>query len=87
MAVEKSSLPTGGLLSDYSKLTPGGKDQLSLRYINPAAQWTRYTKVLLEPVTFWGDETTKLSAADQQHLCNFLHQALAEQLGTKFQSM
>jgi hypothetical protein len=85
VAVEKSSLPPGGFLGDYSKLTPGGKDQMSLRYINPAAQWTQYNKVLLEPVTFWGDETTRLSAADQQMLCNFLHQTLFEQLETKFQ--
>jgi len=85
MAVEKSSLPTGGLIGDYSKLTPGGKGQMSLRYINTAAPWTQYNKVLLEPVTFWGDDTTKLSAADQQMLCNFLHQALYEQLETKYQ--
>ncbi len=81
--VQKSSL--SGFLGDYSKLTPGGKDQTSLRYINPAAQWTQYNKILLEPVTFWGGNTTKVSAADQQMLTNFLLQALYEELGKKFQ--
>ena len=58
-------------------MTPGDKEQASLRYINPAAQWTQYKKVLLEPVTFWADEDkTSLSAADQQMLCNFLHEQL-----------
>jgi len=74
-----------GFLGDTSKLTPGDKDQASLRYINPAAQWTRYNKVLLEPVTFWGDDKTKVSAADQQKLCDFLREALNEQLGKKFE--
>ena len=37
MAVQKSSLPTGGLIGDYSKLTPSRQGQMSLRYINPAA--------------------------------------------------
>ncbi len=75
VAVEKASLSTG-FLGDYSKLTPGGKDQASLRYINPAVQWPQYNKVMLEPVTFWGGDTTKVSAADQQALCDYLYQAL-----------
>ena len=74
-----------GFLGDYSKLTPGGKDQASLRYVNTAAQWTQYNKILLEPVTFWGGDTTKVPPADQQALCSFLYQALREELGKKFQ--
>jgi hypothetical protein len=74
-----------GFLGDTSNMTPGDKEQASLRYINPAAQWTQYKKVLLEPVTFWGDDKTKLSAADQQMLCNFLHEQLYDQLRTKYE--
>ena len=75
-----------GFLGDTSNMTPGDKEQASLRYINPAAQWTQYKKVLLEPVTFWADENkTSLSAADQQMLCNFLHEQLYDQLRTKYE--
>jgi len=74
-----------GFLGDTSLLTPGDKEQASLRYVNPAAQWTTYNKVLLEPVTFWGDDKTKISAKDQQMLCNFLQEQLYQQLGTKYQ--
>ena len=75
----------GGFLGDTSLLTPGDKDQASLRYVNPSAQWTKYNKVLLEPVSFWGDDKTKLSAADQQMLTNFLHQQLYDQLSQKYE--
>ena len=74
-----------GFLGDTSLLKPGDKEQASLRYINPDAQWTKYNKVLLEPVTFWGDDKTKISAKDQQTLCNFLQEQLNEQLGQKYQ--
>src|SRR5215475_7947808 len=42
------------------------KKEADLRYINPNAQWTQYNKVLIEPVSFWAGDTTKLSAADQK---------------------
>jgi hypothetical protein len=84
-AVEKSSLSASGFLGpDYARLTPGGKDQASLRYVNPSAQWAQYSKVLVMPVSFWGNEATKIPLADQQALCNFLYQALRAQLSKKF---
>jgi hypothetical protein len=84
-AVEKSSLSSSGFLGpDYSRLAPGGEGQTSLRYINPSAQWTQYNKILVMPVSFWGNEATKIPLADQQALCNFLYQALRDQLGKKF---
>src|SRR5262249_37557518 len=60
-----------------AELTPTtDKKEADLRYINPNAQWTQYNKVLIEPVTFWGGDSTKLSAADQRTLTNFFYQAL-----------
>lgn len=82
-SVQRAAAP--GFLGDVSLLTPGDKDQAFLRYVSPAAQWTQYRKVLLEPVTFWGDDKTRISAKDQQMLCNFLHQQLYDQLSTKFE--
>jgi hypothetical protein len=80
-AVKPASL--SGFLGDYSKLTPGGPDQASLRYLNPTAQWTQYKKIVIEPVTFWGGEATKVSAADQEALCNFFYQALRTEFAKK----
>lgn len=75
-----------GLLGDVcGKLTPGGKDQASLRYISPSTHWTHYDKVMIEPVTFWGGDSTSVSAADQQMLTNYFSQQLKKQFGKKFQ--
>ncbi|MGZ8238375.1 MAG: DUF3313 domain-containing protein [Methylobacter sp.] len=67
------------------RLTPGGKGQAGLRYVNPAAQWTSYNKVMIDPVTFWGGDMTSVLATDQQVLVNYFSQQLQEQLGKKFQ--
>jgi len=61
------------------------KKEADLRYINPNAQWTQYNKVLIEPVSFWAGDTTKLSAADQKTLTNYFYQQLEQQLAKKFQ--
>jgi len=71
--------------SDSAKLSPGGKGRAGLRYINPAAQWTQYQKIMISPVTFWGGDTTKISAPDQQTLVDFFSQQLHGELGKKFQ--
>jgi hypothetical protein len=69
-----------------SQLTPTtDKKEADLRYINPNAQWTQYNKVLLAPVTFWGSDSSKLSAADQHTLTNYFYQTLEQQLSKKFQ--
>ena len=40
---------------------------------------------MIAPVTFWGSDDTKVSAEDQQKLTNYFHQAIQQQLSTKFQ--
>ena len=70
---------------ECSLLTPGAEGQAALRYVNRSAQWTQYKKVIIQPVAFFGDEKTKISASDQQTLTNYFYQVLQEQLGKKFQ--
>lgn len=74
---------TSGFLG--TKLIPvnKGDDVASIRYVNPAAQWTRYNKIIIEPVTFWGSDSTKVSASDQQTSVNFFSQQLNEALKKK----
>src|SRR5207249_11908325 len=40
---------------------------------------------MIQPVTFWGDENSKVSAEDQQRLVNFLYTALDQELAKQFQ--
>ena len=55
---------------DYALLTPGetSKGQAGLRYHSPSAQWRQYNTIIIDPVTFRGDETRKISAEDQHAL-------------------
>ena len=85
VAVNQADVNCAMLGNDCALLTTGSKDQAGQRYVNPTAQWSQYSKVLIDPVTFWGGDSTKLSAADQQMLVNYASQQFKEQLGQKFQ--
>src|SRR5882762_3077795 len=74
-----------GFLKNYSQLQPGAKDQALLVYFNPDARWSRYTKVMIEPVTFWGDASSNVSVEDQQKLSSYYYNKLNEDLSQKFQ--
>lgn len=78
---------SGFLGKDYALLTPGetAKGQAGLRYYNPAAQWGGYTKIIVDPVTFWGDDVSKVSAADQQALSTYFNAALGKAFAEKFE--
>jgi Protein of unknown function (DUF3313). len=81
--LEQSAVRCGLLANECHILQAGGKDQVNYRYFNPSAKWTQYDKVLIEPVTFWGGESTTVPAADQLALTNYFSQQLREQLGKK----
>jgi hypothetical protein len=67
-------------------LTPTtDKKEADLRYVNPSAQWTQYSKVVIDPVSFWGGDDTKVSPKDQQILTTYFSRVLHEQLAKKFQ--
>ena len=85
VAVNQADLNCAFLANDCALLTVGGKDQVGLRYLNPAAQWTQYNKIMIDPVTFWGGASTQISASDQQMLVNYFSQQLNKELGQKFQ--
>ena len=85
VAINQADINCAFLANDCSLLTPGGEGQASLRYLNPAAQWTQYNKVMIHPVTFWSGSSTKVSPSDQQTLVNYLSQQLNTQLGQKFE--
>ncbi|MGD1098204.1 MAG: DUF3313 domain-containing protein [Bryobacteraceae bacterium] len=78
---------TGFLGSDYSLLTPpmeGSDQKAMLRYVNPNANWSSYDKVMIAPVTFWAADDSKVSAADQQALCNYAFGVFVKDIGKNF---
>jgi hypothetical protein len=79
--------PSGFLGSDYSLLTPPaeGTDQKAmLRYVNPNVNWSSYTQIMIAPVTFWAADDSKVSAADQQALCNYAYNEFNKVLHKNF---
>jgi hypothetical protein len=85
VAMKQSDVNCAFLAKDCSLLTVGGKEQTGLRYINTTVKWNQYSKILIDPVTFWAGDATKISSADQQMLVNYFSQQLKEQLGEKFE--
>jgi hypothetical protein len=78
---------TGFLGSDYSLLTPpaeGSDQKAMLRYVNPNANWSSYDKVMIAPVTFWAADDSKVSAADQQALCDYAYGVFVKDIGKNF---
>src|SRR5487761_1286882 len=79
--------PSGFLGNDYSLLSPpaeGSGQQAMLRYIAPTVNWSSYNKIMIAPVTFWADDDSKVSAADQQALCDYAYSVFVKDLGKNF---
>jgi uncharacterized protein DUF3313 len=79
--------PSGFLGNDYSLLTPpaeGSDQKAMLRYIAPNVNWGSYNQIIIAPVTFWAADDSKVSAADQQALCNYAYTEFVKVLGKNF---
>jgi len=79
--------PSGFLGNDYSLLTPpaeGSDQKAMLRYVNANVTWSSYNQILIAPVTFWAADDSKISAADQQTLCNYAYNEFVKVLGKNF---
>jgi len=75
-----------GFLGDYSRLSPGGKGEAQLRYIDPDVDWKKYTAVLIDtPLVYADSETTELTKSDQKRLTDDLHDALVDALEKDYQ--
>jgi len=74
-----------GFLGDYSQLHRGKSGQAEFTYRNPNADFSKYQKVILDPVQLWAAEGSpstlnSLSREDQQLLVNYLYVALNDAL-------
>jgi hypothetical protein len=89
---EAKSVEKSGFLGDYSLLKEGerstisesAEDQALLVYRNPAADWRKYRKIQLDPVTVWmsgkDSQLKDLSVEDRQRLAALLWSKLDESL-------
>lgn len=58
---QATTVVKSGFLDDYSILQKGaGNNEALLRYVNPAADWKHYTKVMIDPVQLWMGEGSSL---------------------------
>jgi hypothetical protein len=69
---------------DASKLAPGPEGGAALAYVNPNAQWSKYTKIQLMPVEFWASADSKVSESDQQMLTSYFYNKLQADLSQSF---
>jgi hypothetical protein len=81
------TLETSGFLDDYSLLRPGGHDDVALVYRDPTVDWTKYDKILLEPVTLWRSGKKSLDPVpegDLLRLVDDLEASVRRRLGAGF---
>lgn len=83
--VESGESAAGGFLgTDLSLLQPGQEGQAAMVYINPNAQWSRYNKIMLEPVEFWDSADSTVSPSDQHTLTAYAYNKLKKDLQKNF---
>jgi Protein of unknown function (DUF3313) len=84
--VAQSDIKCGFIGPVCSQLKTGAPgQQIAWLYTNPAADWTKYKKLMLQPVTYWDDEKSKVSVENQHRLTNFLYASLEQELSKQFQ--
>jgi len=78
-----------GFLGDYSQMQQGLPDRANYVYMNPSADWAKYTKIWIKPIELWnsGDPDSpmgKISPDDQQKLIDLLNTSLVNALSTNY---
>jgi hypothetical protein len=85
---QANGVQSSGFLGEYaSLLRPAGEDNAGRFYRDPNTNWAAYRRILLEPVTIWGDSTTALSNGereDLQRLADSFYRTLALKLSKDY---
>jgi hypothetical protein len=80
---------TSEFLGDYSKLKPGEKGEAHLLYISPDADFSKYTKIQIDPIRVFGKATRTglldLPDHDLKGLLDYLDATVREQVGKDYQ--
>jgi Protein of unknown function (DUF3313) len=67
------------------ELQPGAQGEAGLRWVNPTSDPTRYDKVIVEVVGFFGTDASKVPPAEQERLTALFQQSLTEALAARYQ--
>src|SRR5882672_355471 len=67
-AKQSGTAKPSGFLRDYAQLAKGKEGEAQLVYMNPQADFRKYTKILIEPVTIWDDAQTATIPRDEAQL-------------------
>jgi hypothetical protein len=66
------------------ELQPGAPGEAGLRWVDPKITPTRYDKVMVEVVGFFGTDASKVPPAEQERLTALFQQSLTDALATKY---
>ncbi len=80
---ENIDVEPSGFLKDYTQFKKGGGERAALYYINPEADFSVYSKIILEPVTVWVTEDSDLKDVpkeDLESLTYYMYTAIMNQL-------
>lgn len=79
----RAPVQTSGFLGDYSQLQNNPDYPAYLIYINPNAQWTKYSAIMIDSVSLWGS-AENVSEQDRQMLAGMAYNALYDALSKSF---
>jgi len=85
--MQERKIALSGFLGDYSRLSPGKSGQAQLVYVNPDAHFSKYTKIIIDPVTVWAikkSSLAKLPDKDVIALQSYLYWKLKEELSKDY---
>ena len=85
---QAGKVTTTGFLGDYTQLRKGKAGEALLVYRNPQADFSKYDKVLVEPIAIWGGadrDPSELSAQEAQSMAGYLRRAVEAQLMQDYQ--
>ena len=81
--MQARSTTPAGFLGDYSQLKEGGQDKALLVYVDPAADFKAYPRILMDPVKLYASSENSMqnvSAEDRQKLLNYADATIREHL-------
>lgn len=79
---------SSGFLGNYSSLQPGADGEAQLLYVSPTAEFSSYTKILMDPIVVYaagGDSSlSKVPADELQSIVDYLDAAVRERLQSDY---
>lgn len=81
--MQTRSVEPSGFLDDYAQLREGKGKEAQLVYVNEGADFSNYTKILMDPIELHAvpdSKLAKLDQEDQEALLNYFHASVHDHL-------